>query len=336
MLPDTPPQSSNSLDNEIKTPFSQDNGSCIERTEECIVGDACGVTTPSRLSPNIFLNLNIDHMGLERGGSLSMEWSTYPPSTSVNNMPSMPSTSTKSLPLTFQTLPHNPLSSSSSMMKSQDHNLMLHHQHSHHHNEQQEHCDNQNAHNNLIGDNCFNGSLDLVDTNTCNSTYDEMKFLNVDQYTIEQLKAECILNMDQTLSLDDNDKIQHINLQSTLTQTLSFDNLQPSLNHDTSSHNHNHSLFQHETNQENEQFMLSNNCQHPHHQNINASHLQLQHTQQQLSNDSLQHLHSLSMDLPVFGLTGLDSKSPPLTVLDKSLTLNINVDGIGDLVDDKF
>ncbi|KAM7350600.1 pvuII-PstI homology 13 [Cochliomyia hominivorax] len=333
LLPDTPPQSSNSLDNESKTPFSHDNGSGVERADECITGDGGGVSTPSRMSPNIFLNLNIDHMGLDRGGSLSMEWSTYPPSTLANNsLATMPSTSTKTPPLSFQTLTSTS-SSSISMMKTQDHQLML----QHHHNQQQQehHCDNQNAHN-LMSDNCFNGSLDLVDTNTSTSTYDEMKFLNVDQYTIEQLKAECILNMDQALSLDDSEKLQNIHLQNSITQTLSFDNLQHPVNQDISTHN-NHTIYQHDQhNHENDQFMLLNNCPNSHHQNLNPSNLQLQNMQQ-FNNDPLHHhLHSLSMDLPVFGLTGMGSKSPPLLVLDKPLSLNISVDGISDLVDDKF
>lgn len=330
LLPDTPPQSSNSLDNESKTPFSHDNGGGEDRANENIVGNG-GVTTPSRMSPNIFLNLNIDNMGLERGGSLSMEWSTYPPSTLANNsnhsLTTMPSTSSKS-PSLFQSLPPT---SSSSMMRSHDHlNLQ---QHQHHQQQSQPHCDIQNSQH-LVGDNCFNGSLDLVDNNTSTSTYDEMKFLNVDQYTIEQLKAECILNMDQTLSLDDGDKPQHINLPNSLTQTMSFENLQQPINSDASQ-NH-HSMFLHDQSQENDQFMLSGQCHQQHHQNMNASHLQLQ-SMQQLNNDALHHhLHSLSMELPVFGLTGMGSKSPPLLALDKPLSLNICVDGISDLVDDKF
>ncbi|XP_017115269.1 retina and anterior neural fold homeobox protein 2 isoform X3 [Drosophila elegans] len=72
LLPDTPPQSSNSLDNELKASYGT------------------GAMSPSRLSPNIFLNLNIDHLGLERGGSgLSMEWSTYPPQTQAQTQPQM-------------------------------------------------------------------------------------------------------------------------------------------------------------------------------------------------------------------------------------------------------
>ena len=216
----------------------------------------------------------------------------------------------------------------------------------HHQLNEQQHqsCNNQNRQN-LLEDNCFNGSLDLVDNNTSNSTYDEMKFLNVDQYTIEQLKAECILNMDQTLALDDADKVQHVNLQNTLT----FENLQSPLQTDSTQ---SHSAFQHEQNHENEQFMLSTNDHHHHNhhhnhhhhnhhhhqnqQNMNTSHMQLENLQQ-LGNDTLQqHMNSLNLDLPVFGLSGMGSKSPSLLALDKPLSLSISVDGISDLVDDKF
>ncbi|TMW51214.1 hypothetical protein DOY81_003691, partial [Sarcophaga bullata] len=341
LLPDTPPQSSNSLDNESKTPFSHDNGSGTSENVGTDI-DGTGITTPSRMSPNIFLNLNIDHMGLERGGSLSMEWSTYPPtSLANNNLTTMPSTSAKSPPLTFQTFP--PTSTSSSLIKSQmntqedfiHHQLHVEHQQQQQQQHQHQQCNNQNRQN-LMADNCFNGSLDLVDNNTSTSTYDEMKFLNVDQYTIEQLKAECILNMDQTLSLDDADKVQHVNLQNTLT----FESLEPPLQTDSTQ---NHSAFQHEQNHENEQFILSTNDHHHHHnhhqhsqQNMNTSHIQLENLQQ-LGNDTLQqHMNSLNLDLPVFGLSGMGSKSPSLLALDKPLSLSISVDGISDLVDDKF
>lgn len=74
ILPETPPQS---MDNDVsKISFGE-------------------MSSPSRLSPNIFLNLNIDTIGLERGGGLSMEWSTYPPTSQqqqfqpnfTNNLP---------------------------------------------------------------------------------------------------------------------------------------------------------------------------------------------------------------------------------------------------------
>lgn len=206
LLPDTPPQSSNSLDNESKVNF--------------------GSMSPSRMSPNIFLNLNIDHMGLERGGGLSMEWSTYPPTPTLNTLP----------PISRSSPTHN-------------HNLSTN------------------------GVSSISHSLDL-DTPT--STYDEMKFLNVDQFTIDNFKAECILNLDQAIM---DDKQVHMHLHHPSTQ---------------------------------------------HH-----SHLSQHQTQHQTQHDSL------SLDMQSFGMCSND-KSSPMMIMDKRM-LNLNVvDGMSDLVDDKF
>lgn len=399
LLPDTPPQSSNSLDNESKTPFSND-GTGGSGGGGCDGNGGDGLTTPSRMSPNIFLNLNIDHMGLERGGSLSMEWSTYPPSAMTSNsLNDLPSTSSKSPPsqLTYETtLPTSVSSSSSSstLIKasssslelpdhSQHHIDHLHHQdhqqhsqhqhhlshssshhHQHHHQQQQQHQHQQHHHHphtdvnhndehSLISVNCFNTSLDLVDNTTSTSTYDEMKFLNVDQYTIEQLKAECILNMDQTLSLGDEDAdiggdggdgvadgdrtpptIHHLNMPHTSSNHFEHHLHQHSLCQALQQqHSSTSSLFNMETSSpDQDPYILSHHPTHHHMQLQTNSHLTS-------AGDSLhQHLHTLNLDLPgVFGLTTMvDSKSPPLLVLDKPLSLNISVDGINDLVDDKF
>ncbi|EDW65013.2 uncharacterized protein Pph13 [Drosophila virilis] len=149
LLPDTPPQSSNSLDNELKAPYGT------------------GGLSPSRLSPNIFLNLNIDHLGLERGGSgLSMEWSTYPPSTQPEQ--------------------HQP-EQQQQLQASQQQQLQE--------SQQQHVCTLQ--HQALAS--AFGASLDL----DMNEGYDEMKFLSVDQFTIDSFKADCILSMEHSLALDD-------------------------------------------------------------------------------------------------------------------------------------
>lgn len=205
LLPDTPPQSSNSLDNESKVNF--------------------GSMSPSRMSPNIFLNLNIDHMGLERGGGLSMEWSTYPPTPALNAMP----------PISRPSPPSS-------------HNLST---------------------------NCVSTISHSLDLDTPTSTYDEMKFLNVDQFTIDNFKAECILNLDQAIM---DDKQVHMHL-------------------------HHHPSAQH-------------------HSHLN------QHQSQHQSHDSL------SLDMQSFGMSSND-KSSPMMIMDKRM-LNINVDAMSDLVDDKF
>ncbi|KAH8409571.1 hypothetical protein KR222_008559 [Zaprionus bogoriensis] len=158
LLPDTPPQSSNSLDNELKAPYGT------------------GSLSPSRLSPNIFLNLNIDHLGLERGGSgLSMEWSTYPPSTSATQP---------------EQAPHQ-------QQAQQQHQHSQQHSHPHQELElehQQQLCTLDAVQHQALTS-AFGTSLDL-DMADGSAGYDEMKFLGVDQFTIDSFKADCILSME--------------------------------------------------------------------------------------------------------------------------------------------
>ncbi|KAI9581739.1 zinc finger E-box-binding homeobox protein zag-1 isoform X1 [Glossina fuscipes] len=320
LLPDTPPQSSNSLDNESKTTYSN--------------GD--GITTPSRMSPNIFLNLNIDHMGLERGGGLSMEWSSYPPTTiNDHNYNGLPSTIAK-------TPPNNNVLNTPTDQQQQEsehsslNNVILQ--------------DHHNA--GLIDSSCLNGSLDLVDTNTSASTYDEMRFLCVDQYTIDQFKAECILNMDHNLGLDECDKdVGQLDETNVLhcAHHLTYDHqLQPQQQQSTSQLHHHlqTQLFSTDQQQHNNQESGHLNLmQHFNHTPTAAAVTSMPNNctitttaTTHLLQDPLQHnLHTLNLDLPVFaGLQGMGSKSPPLLMLDKSMSFNVNVDSIGDLVDDKF
>ncbi|XP_052837990.1 homeobox protein orthopedia [Drosophila gunungcola] len=157
LLPDTPPQSSNSLDNELKASY------------------VTGALSPSRLSPNIFLNLNIDHLGLERGGSgLSMEWSTYPPQTQAQTQPQMD--------------PENQL-------QQQQHPPQQMQTHSNPHQQHQ-----QNQHHHTVQGLEFAASLNLDMTTDGSSGYDDMKFLSVDvdQFTIDSFKADCLLSMEQS------------------------------------------------------------------------------------------------------------------------------------------
>ncbi|XP_034473477.1 homeobox protein orthopedia [Drosophila innubila] len=167
LLPDTPPQSSNSLDNELKAPYGT------------------GGLSPSRLSPNIFLNLNIDHLGLERGGSgLSMEWSTYPPST--------PSTQPE-----LATHPQH------EELHPQPHQQQQPQQQQHQQQQQQEQqvCHLDAVQHQALA-NAFGTSLDLDMNDGC-SAYDEMKYLSVDQFTIDSFKADCILSMEHALAMED-------------------------------------------------------------------------------------------------------------------------------------
>ncbi|XP_017021827.1 homeobox protein aristaless [Drosophila kikkawai] len=160
LLPDTPPQSSNSLDNELKAPYGT------------------GGMSPSRLSPNIFLNLNIDHLGLERGGSgLSMEWSTYPPQSQGQTQPQM-EVENQQLQQQQQHQQHPP--------------QQLHQQNPH-----QENPHQQQHHQQALE---LANALDL-DMTDGSSAYDEMKFLSVDQFTIDSFKADCILSMQEQSQL---------------------------------------------------------------------------------------------------------------------------------------
>ncbi|KAH8266460.1 hypothetical protein KR044_000389 [Drosophila immigrans] len=182
VLPDTPPQSSNSLDNELKTNYG-----------------TAGLSSPSRLSPNIFLNLNIDHLGLERGGSgLSMEWSSYPPAT----QPEQPHAQQQQQPQQQQ--PQD------QVQLQQQH----HQQHDQHLGQQQQQhqqlCQLDGVQHQALAS-AFGSSLDL-DMTDGSSAYDEMKFLSVDQFTIDSFKADCILSMEHALAMDD--KQPHISSTS--------------------------------------------------------------------------------------------------------------------------
>ena len=158
-----------------------------------------------------------------------------------------------------------------------------------------------------------NISLDLADNSTTNSTYDEMKFFNVDQFTIDNFKAECLLNLDSNLMTLDhkcNDDQQQIQTSYGIPQfpqvsqeTISAENFNISLSH---------------PDEEN---------------NFNAT-LQQSHSTHSLLQDNLY------LDMPSYELLPLgSSKSSPtspssaLLMLDKtSLALcNIGIEGISDL-----
>ncbi|XP_054728693.1 paired box protein Pax-3 [Anastrepha obliqua] len=309
LLPDTPPQSANSLDNESKVPY---NSSCM---------------SPSRLSPNIFLNLNIDQ--LERGGGVSMEWSTYPPTSTMATM---------SHTLTQSNTPP-PLIAANGNNNHNNNTDMGDPQTSHHN-----HNSSRTNHVSMLSSS-LNASLDL--DATTNSTYDEMKFLNVDQFTIDNFKAECILSLDHALALEDKPTLDHLG------HGISFDSGQTVdscgvIIHHSLDQLHQQQQLQHQQNDDQAQLLHQSHQDVHHHNQLHQLHqhhnlLQhpslshLMHTSSQLHIP--QHANAMSLDLPSFSLSGESdpTKSPPsLLSLDKPLSLNISVDGIGDLVDDKF
>lgn len=109
-----------------------------------------GPLSPGRLSPNIFLNLNIDHLGMDRN-NLTLEWSSFPPTHP-------------------QTLQH-PSQQMQSHQQSQDQSL---------------------PQSQMSGPNSLN-----LDSSP--SSYDEIKFLNVDQFSMDNFKPDGILNLDQSI-----------------------------------------------------------------------------------------------------------------------------------------
>uniref|UniRef100_A0A0A1XRG5 Aristaless-related homeobox protein n=1 Tax=Zeugodacus cucurbitae TaxID=28588 RepID=A0A0A1XRG5_ZEUCU len=309
LLPDTPPQSANSLDNEPKAPFGT------------------GCLSPSRMSPNIFLNLNIDQ--LERGGGVSMEWSTYPPTSTMSGMSHTLTQSNTPPPLIITNNNNN----NSNLLDPQGSQLS--------------HNTSLSNHVSLLSGG-LNTSLDL--DATTNSTYDEMKFLNVDQFTIDNFKAECILNLDHALALDDKPTLDQLGHGLSFETGQTVDGCGVVIHHSLDQLHHQQQqqqnddqmqlLHQQQQQQDaihhNQLHQMQQHHQHHHHlQHSTLSHLM--HSSSQLH--SSQHTSALSLDLPSFSLCGDDdqTKSPPsLLSLDKPLSLNISVDGIGDLVDDKF
>lgn len=131
-----------------------------------------GNLSPGRLSPNLFLGINLDHIGVDRN-TLALEWSSFTPSTSGGG----------------------PMSQSSS-----------------------------------------NNCLNLDDTAPA-SPFDECKYLNVDQFNMENFKTECILNLDQSMLDDPKRMLEHQDheqqYQLTTHHTMDLD-LQDYSLHDTS------------------------------------------------------------------------------------------------------
>lgn len=131
-----------------------------------------GNLSPERLSPNLFLSMNID--GIDDRNNISVEWTNYTESTPTSTM-------------AYHTNHQHELNMTSSSLTTLP-------------------AMNQNQY---IRPNLLN-TANIIDLNNClnleNSTlpYDEIKFLGVDNFSnIESFKSDCILNMDQSIILDD-------------------------------------------------------------------------------------------------------------------------------------
>ncbi|XP_053699029.1 homeobox protein orthopedia-like [Sabethes cyaneus] len=148
-----------------------------------------GQMSPGRLSPNLFLNLNFDHINPTdgRGGNLTFEWNSLPPtSTTGKEGISFSSTLTD-----MNNSLSSPIASSSGPSSS-------------------------NANNGLQFMNI--SSLVCSSPPPSASVYDdEMKFLNVDQFNMDSFKSESLFNLDQSL-LTTNDHQSTLNNSSYQTQ----------------------------------------------------------------------------------------------------------------------
>lgn len=127
-----------------------------------------GNLSPERLSPNLFLGMNID--GVDDRNNISVEWTNYMENTagsSISIQSQHPHELAMSLPIV---------------------------------------CQNQYARQSGVGVSNANNVIDINNYfNLDNSTlpYDEIKFLGVDHFSnIETFKEDCILNMDQSIFLD--------------------------------------------------------------------------------------------------------------------------------------
>lgn len=143
-----------------------------------------GNLSPERLSPNMFLGINLDGIGNDR-----TEWATFtmPPSSSAS------ATMTQMLPSQPHHYQSNADMGSGETSTSQMTSLAS--------------CSDENVSmlrssiihtNNLIDmSNCLN-----LDNST--SSYDDIKYLNVDHFSMANFKGDCIdLQMDQNIILDD-------------------------------------------------------------------------------------------------------------------------------------
>lgn len=136
-----------------------------------------GNLTPERLSPNMFIGINIDPMiEMNERNNIAIEWSNFTSNSSIASA----SQYHKLTPVTSAMTDLLPQMISTSI---NDHTV------------------------------CSSAvpvtSHQLIDINSCmnldhSSPYDEMRYLNVDNFSIESFKNDCIeLNMDQTIVLND-------------------------------------------------------------------------------------------------------------------------------------
>lgn len=145
-----------------------------------------GNLSPERLSPNMFLGINLDGIGNDR-----TEWATFalPPSSSAS------ATMTQILPSQTHHYHASTEMTSSALELSTSQMTSL------------ASCSNENA--SMIRSSIIHTN-NLIDMSNClnldnsESSYDDMKYLNVEHFSMANFKGDCIdLQMDQNIILDD-------------------------------------------------------------------------------------------------------------------------------------
>ncbi|XP_055523327.1 homeotic protein ocelliless-like [Wyeomyia smithii] len=162
-----------------------------------------GQMSPGRLSPNLFLNLNFDHINPidGRGGNLTFEWNSFPPTITGKESVSFSNTLTD-----MNNTLSSPIASVSGSSSS-------------------------NVNNGLQFLNI--SSLVCSSPPSSSSVYDdEMKFLNVDQFNMDNFKSESLFNLDQS-SLTSNDHQSTLHNSSYQTQLQMISSV---CHHDEKSH----------------------------------------------------------------------------------------------------
>lgn len=147
-----------------------DSNSMLQHTLDPESKITLGNLSPERLSPNIFLSMNLD--GVDDRNNISIEWTNF---TECGPTSTMSLHSNQQSELGVSSLSAIPVMS----------------------------------HNQYIRPNLLS-TVNAIDINNClgleHSTlpYDEIKFLGVDHFNnIDSFKGDCILNMDQSIILDD-------------------------------------------------------------------------------------------------------------------------------------
>lgn len=147
-----------------------------------------GNLSPERLTPNLFLGINLDNIG-DRN-NITLEWSNYP-STSVSAAPishSIPSHHQSNIGLLPNSMASyattNGITTSTSLMS----------------------MPMPTTSNTMLRQTLNHTGLDIsnnLNLENSTSSYDDIKYLNVDQFNMDSFKSDCVLNMDQSMMLDD-------------------------------------------------------------------------------------------------------------------------------------